>query len=373
MPAGGSSIREHLDTLAVVDHHVHGAFVAPVPRDRFELALNEASTVALPAWDSVWDTQLGFAIRARCAPLLDLDAHVEPDDYWARREQLGAAEVACRLTSASGTDAWLVDVGFTEGVCSPEELAAMAGGAPYEIVRLEQVAETAVAAGGSYAEAFRAELARRLADPRAVGCKTIIAYRTGFVVDWSPVEDGDADALADRWRDAGGLRLDDPRLLVFGIRCAIAAGVPLQFHVGFGDRDERLDHTNPMHLIDLLREHPDAPVALLHCYPFEREAGYLAQGFAGVHMDVGLAINYVGARSRSLIARSLELAPFRKILYSSDAYGPPELHLLGSRLWRDGTASVLEGFVANGDWSERDALRVATLIAADNARRLYRL
>ena len=32
--------------------------------------------------------------------------------------------------------------------------------------------------------------------------------------------------------------------------------MPLQFHVGFGDRDERLDHTNPMHLIDLLREHP---------------------------------------------------------------------------------------------------------------------
>ena len=37
------------------------------------------------------------------------------------------------------------------------------------------------------------------------------------------------------------------------------------------------------------------------------------------------------------------------------------------------TASVLEGFVADGDWSERDARRVATLIAADNARRLYRL
>ena len=63
---------------------------------------------------------------------------------------------------------------------------------------------------------------------------------------------------------------------------------------------------------------------LLHCYPYEREAGYLAQAFNNVYLDGGLSINHLGARSPAFIARLLELAPFRKIVYSSDGFGPAE-------------------------------------------------
>lgn len=373
MSGVGSGLREHVEAIALVDHHVHGAYLVDLPRSRWEASLNEGSTDPVPAWDDPWDTQLGFAIRARCAPVLGLEPHASPDEYWAARARLGAHEAARRLTSAAGVAAWLDDTGFVGDACSPAELAEVGGGEAFEIVRLEQVAEAAVAEGGSYAQAFRDALGARLAADGAVGCKTVIAYRSGFVVDWSPVGDAEADALAEPWRDAGGTRLEDARLLVFGIQQAIAAGVPLQVHVGIGDRDERLDHTNPMHLIDLLRQHPEAPIALLHCYPYEREAGYLAQSFGGVHLDVGLAINYLGAASRGVIARSLELAPFSRLLYSSDAFGLPELHHLGARLWREGTTAVLDDFVAAGEWSLADARRVATMTGADNARRLYRL
>jgi predicted TIM-barrel fold metal-dependent hydrolase len=74
-----------------------------------------------------------------------------------------------------------------------------------------------------------------------------------------------------------------------------------------------------------------------------------------------------------LIARTLELAPFRKILYSSDAFGPPELHYLGAKLWRDGIASVFADFVDRQQWSIGDAMRVANLIGRDNANRIYQL
>jgi len=47
-------------------------------------------------------------------------------------------------------------------------------------------------------------------------------------------------------------------------------------------------------------------------------------------LDVGLAVNYAGAASPAIVAESMELAPFRKLLFSSDAWGAPELHLLGS-------------------------------------------
>jgi len=112
---------------------------------------------------------------------------------------------------------------------------------------------------------------------------------------------------------------------------------------------------------------------LLHCYPYEREAGYLAQAFNNVYLDGGLSINYLGPRAPAFIARLLELAPFRKIVYSSDGYGPTELHYLGAVLWRNGIHRVLRQFVDSGDWCETDAIRVVDLIARDNAARIYRV
>jgi len=110
---------------------------------------------------------------------------------------------------------------------------------------------------------------------------------------------------------------------------------------------------------------------LLHCYPFEREAGYLAQAFNNVYVDGGLSINHLGARGSGVVGRLLELAPFRKILYSSDGFGPAELHYLGAVLWRSGITKVLQGFVEAGEWSEGDAIRVADLIGYRNAVRVY--
>ena len=162
-------------------------------------------------------------------------------------------------------------------------------------------------------------------------------------------------------------------LLRFGLHRAVRLGKPLQLHVGFGDRDADLQAANPLHLLDFLRGSGPTPVMLLHCYPYEREAGYLAQAFNNVYLDGGLAINYLGARSSAFIQRLLEMAPFRKILYSSDGYGPAELHYLGARLWRSGMALALQRFVDTGEWSVTDARRVVDLIAHENARRVYGL
>jgi predicted TIM-barrel fold metal-dependent hydrolase len=152
-------------------------------------------------------------------------------------------------------------------------------------------------------------------------------------------------------------------------------GLPLQLHVGFGDTDLQLHRANPLLLTEWLRliEPLGTQVVLLHCYPFHREAGYLAHVFPHVSFDLGLTTMYVGARAAAVIAEGLELAPFAKLLYSSDAWGPAELHYLGARLWRRAVTSVLGEFVEQGDWSADDAVRVATLWARDNAERLYRL
>ena len=97
--------------------------------------------------------------------------------------------------------------------------------------------------------------------------------------------------------------ITDRVLLRFGLYRALRLGKPLQFHVGFGDRDCDLHRTNPLHLLDFLRNSGDTPIMLLHCYPYEREAGYLAQAFNNVYLDGGLSINYLGARSAAFIGR----------------------------------------------------------------------
>ncbi len=366
-----SALAEHIDTVPLVDHHVHGCQLRPVDRRRFENSLNEANVEPLAEFDSAFDTQLGFAVRAHCAPLLGLPRHADADAYWRARGEHTETDLARLFLSSAQVCDWLVDTGFATGVADLDELAALRVGRVHEIVRLESVAEQAVHASGDYASAFTEILHERAAT--AVATKSILAYRGGFVGDLSEPCAAEVAEAAKTWRDSGEPRLTDRVLLRFGLHQGLRLGKPLQFHVGFGDRDCDLRTTNPLYLLDFLRRSGDTPIMLLHCYPYEREAGYLAQAFNNVYLDGGLAINYLGARSVAFIGRLLEMAPFRKILFSSDGYGPAELHFLGTRLWRNGIRDVLQGFVDADEWSEAEAMRVVDLIASGTAERVYAL
>jgi predicted TIM-barrel fold metal-dependent hydrolase len=310
-------------------------------------------------------------VRAHCSPLLGLSRHACPGEYWDARGRLGPAELARLFLSAAGVSHWLLDTGLDGDTAGRAGMEQVAAGRIREIVRLEQVAEQAAAADGDYAQRFIEILYARA--EFAVATKTVLAYRGGFDGDLSEPDQAEVQTSAARWRDAGGTRLTDRVLLRFGIHQALRLGKPLQFHTGLGDRDCDLHRTNPLLLLDFLRSSGDCPIVLLHCYPFEREAGYLAQAFNHVYLDTGLSINHLGARAAAFLARTLELAPFRKVLYSSDAFGPPELHYLGASLWRNGIAAVLGEFVARGQWGIDDAKRVATLVGRANAVRLYQL
>jgi uncharacterized protein len=367
----GSALAEHVSTVRLIDHHVHGCWTARGHRMRLANALNEADTEPASGFESAFDSQVGFAVRAHCATLLGLARHVDPETYWQRRSEFDEGELATLFLPAAGVSDWLVDTGWSGGVADVDAVAKYSGGRAHEVVRLEQIAELAAQSPGNYAQAFQAILEQRAA--KAVATKSILAYRGGFDGDLSEPTHAEVAAAAARWRDSGGRRLSDRVLVRFGLHQALRLGKPVQFHVGFGDRDANLHKTNPMYLLDFLRGCGGTPIMLLHCYPYEREAGYLAQAFNNVYIDGGLAINYLGARATAFIGRLLEMAPFEKILYSSDASGPAELHYLGARLWRNGIRDVLQGFVDTGEWSTADAIRVVDLIAHRNAARVYRL
>ena len=112
---------------------------------------------------------------------------------------------------------------------------------------------------------------------------------------------------------------------------------------------------------------------LLHNYPYHREAGYLAQVFPHVYVDAGLATHNLGARAPALLAEALELAPYGKFLYSSDAFGLPELYYLGAALFRSALSVFLRTGLYEDLFSERTAVRVTRMLCADNAKRAYQL
>lgn len=410
--------------LALIDHHVHGVVAVDLDAEGVESLLTEAASPPA-AGTSRFDSQLGFAVRRWCAPVLGLEAFAPADEYLRRRAELGADEVNRRLLRAAGVSAWLVDTGYRgDRLTTPGQLAAASGTRAFTIVRLEAVAE-AVARGGTsaaaFADAFGAALAAAIADgparpapgsdrPRVVGLKSIAAYRYGLdfdparpsvvavaaaagrllrAIDTERIDTERIDTelvgteLVGTGRIDGGptvspdkpVRLDDEVLLRHLIWTGIDTGLPLQFHTGFGDPDARLHRANPALLHDFLAatQASGVPVMLLHCYPYHREAGYLANVFAHVYLDVGEALNHIGARSAAVLAEALELAPFGKMLYSSDAFGLAELHYLGALGFRRDLAKVTGEFVAQGLWSAADAARIAEMIGSGNAARAYQL
>jgi predicted TIM-barrel fold metal-dependent hydrolase len=372
------ALADRLRAIALVDHHVHGAFNKPIDRAGFEASINEGSTDPVPDFMTMFDSPLGLAIRRWCAPVLGLSAHAPADDYWARRSELAPDELAEAMLAGAGVSRWIVDTGFKgDLLTTPEQLAELSGRPASEILRLERLTEDLLETGtdpDDFPAAFRAALQAAADSPDIVGTKTIAAYRTNFDIDWSRPTDvavvEHARSLAAHGND---LRVDSPVLIAFGVHEAAEHGLPVQVHVGFGDRDLDLNRTDPLLLLPLLRAMAPVPVLLLHCYPFHRQAGYLAQAFDHVNFDVGLAINYLGSRSVALVGEALDTAPFAKQLYSSDAFGPPELHLLGAVLWRRAMGLVLGEWVRTGDCAEQDAIAIVDMIGVHNAARVYGL
>ncbi|MFJ1867237.1 amidohydrolase [Streptomyces sp. NPDC088097] len=359
-----------IETPPLVDQHCQGVL-------RTELGLGTFEALLIPsqgppaAGTTFFDTQTGFAVRRWCPPLLGLEPHCPPARYLARRRELGAAEAGRRLLRGSGVGAYLVDTGEPADLTGPKELALDGGAEAFEVVRLELLAEQAADTSGTVA-AFLANLAGAVhhgaAGAVAFGCGPGSGYAAALADDPEPPGPGEVRGAAGRWlaaRGRGGA-VRDPVLLRHLVWSAVAAGLPLQLHVG---------EAEPEALTGFVRATGGlgAALVLLGGYPYHRGAARLAAGYAHVHADLGAASAQTGARAAAVLAELLELAPFGKLLFSSGGRHLPELHAVAALVFREALGRVLGGWVADGAWSRRDADRVAWMVAAGNARRVYRL
>lgn len=226
-------------------------------------------------------------------------------------------------------------------------------------------------------EAIRAELRARAS--HAVALKTVVGYRTGLALPATAPSDTEARAAVERWLRSGTRRLTEPVLLAWLVYEAVgvgsALGLPLQVHTGFGDPDLRLRDVDPALLSDFLEatQYRGSTVVLLHCWPYHRNAGYLAHVYPHVLVDTGLTLPFVGARATEVLGEFLELTPFDALVYSSDGRTLPETHHLGAVLWRHHFGRLLDAWLADDVISIGAAERLASAVANGNAKRITQL
>ena len=219
-------------------------------------------------------------------------------------------EYTATLLRATNTEAIFVDVGLPEsGGTTWQELGELAACAARPILRIESVDAGRV----------RDDVAAARANG-FVGLKTIAAYR-------------------------GGLDRVAPHVLsALDANEQTGEPLPVQVHCGFGDSDLWLARADPSHLKPLIERFHGTTFVLLHCYPFVREAGWLAHVYGHVYVDLSLTIPHV-ARPEEMLREALELAPVSKLLYASDAARTPELYFLAATWWRRALAEVTAEFL----------------------------
>ena len=315
-----------------------------------------------------------------------LECEPEENAILARRSELGMERLAGRCFEKSKFDAVFLDDGLL-----PEKTFPLDWHGRFvpvrRIFRLEYAAELLIReSDGKESGAFEHFIERFLAGidpppPEVVAFKSIAAYRSGLRIDCAP-EESAAKAGFDGIRRAAGsnpVRLTEKALidylLVHALRVASRREIPVQFHTGFGDPDLDLRLANPLHLRPLLEEKQwhRAPIVLLHAgYPFVREAGYLASVYPQVYLDFGLAIPFLStAGMRQTVQQLLELAPYTKVMFSTDAHSIPELYYLGAKWGRESLAHVLEDAIRSSDLTPQEAKHTGERILIENARELY--
>jgi hypothetical protein len=317
------SFREVLNEIPLVDHHAHGILRAhPRTLDEFRGIFSESPDPR--QWPHI---ATGLTYRRA---ILAIAGHLgcEPNEaaVYERRLATDPAEYASSFLRATNTELLLVDEGYppVDVGTAWDEMGELAGCRALPVLRLEAhgehaAAETATARSRGY-----------------VALKTIAAYRGGL----DRVSEHVVEALEENERSL------DP--------------LPVQVHTGFGDCDLHLWRADPSYLKPLVERFADTTFVLLHCYPFVREAGWMAHVYGNVYFDLSLTIPHVAWPAEAL-AEALELAPVSKLLYASDAARTPELYLLAATWWRDAIAEVLP---------DEEAAR---MVLRENARAVYAL
>lgn len=373
-----------LSSVAVVDNHCHAIYADQRILDvaHWRGRFTESPDRELRA-HGAGDTAFYRRLTRRLAAFHDLaeDETILLD----RRAELSTKELTGALLRDAQVAGLVVDTGYppaAQALSGPELLVAT-GVPQVDLLRLELLFQDLVVQHDRLEDLVSA-LRVALEDLRGqgfAGLKSIVGYRTGLDVRRWDADDQAAAFAAARADVAatGSVRLGHQPLLDTLLHAALLVAaeqeLPVQFHVGYGDPDVDLRVASPLHLRAVLEEpaYRGAPIVLLHgCWPYVREGAFLASVYGNAYLDLSYGIPFLSLGELTSMTRAaLGVAPFAKLMYSSDGSGVPELHWMGAHDGRRVLGRVLDELVSDGDLDLDQAREAGERILAGNAWQLY--
>ncbi|KAL8223982.1 hypothetical protein R6Q57_019457 [Mikania cordata] len=379
-------LRRAVETAELIDGHAHNlvALDSSLP---FISCFSEASGKALSDVTSTLNFKRSLRDIAELYGCESSLKGVQEFRSWSEIETI--SKICFR---AAGISTVLIDDGFILdkmlGIDQHRHILPFVG----RILRIEHLAEDILDRGlktgiswtlDTFTDSFLGQLKSYPFSnvTKVVGLKSVAAYRSGLEINTNVTTKEAEEGLAEVLLAGIPVRITNKNLIdyifVRSLEVALCFDWPMQIHTGFGDKDLDLRLANPLHLRNLLEDHRflDCRIVLLHAsYPFSREASYLASIYHQVYLDFGLAIPKLSVHGMiSSVKQLLELAPLKKVMFSTDGCAFPETFYLGAMRARKVIFSVLQDACNDGDLSISEAVEAVTDIFAENAKKFYRI
>ncbi len=376
----------HIDLTHVplADNHCHGIYHAQGPIDiaSWRQHFTESRD---PAMRSTHVATTLFYRRLLRAMAEFFGCKANEDAVLAARQKQDDRSLIRNYLQAANFEVLFLDKGYPspDSVLSDAEHALLAGCRVVPMLRVELLMQDLIARYDTLSDVVEA-LKVALYDVRGQGyvaLKSVVAYRTGLDIRiWNNDEIDAAFVEARRLVQIhGAVRLVQKPLLDTLLHVTFAEAtkqeLPIQFHTGYGDTDADMLLANPLHLRAVLerKEYRAMPIVLLHAsYPYTRQGAYLATVYEHVYLDLSYGIPFLGYNEMLRFTRAaLDVAPYSKLLYSSDGVGVPEIHWLSARNGRSILGEVLGERVTNRELEMAEAETVGMAVLRGNALRLY--
>eukprot|EP00268_Persea_americana_P055319 TRINITY_DN6421_c0_g1_i5.p1 TRINITY_DN6421_c0_g1~~TRINITY_DN6421_c0_g1_i5.p1 ORF type:complete len:842 (+),score=177.17 TRINITY_DN6421_c0_g1_i5:87-2612(+) len=372
-------LREAVEKVEVLDAHAHNLvdLDSTVP---FLRCFSEAEGDAL----SFTPHSLSFKRSLRdIARLYGCEATLSGVE--THRKSSGLNSICSKCFEAAKIAAIFFDDGFEMDKMHAVEWHSCFAPAVGRILRIERLAEQILDEEmcqskwtlDKFTDAFMTKL-KSVAD-KVVALKSIAAYRSGLEIDTHVSKKDAEQGLIEVLSARKPVRIQNKSLIDYiftrSMEVSLSFNLPMQIHTGFGDKDLDLRLCNPLHLRTLLEDNrfSECRIVLLHAsYPYSKEASYLASTYSQVYLDFGLAIPKLSVHGMiSAVKELLDLAPTKKVMFSTDGYAFPETFYLGAKRAREIILSVLSSACDDGDLTIPEAIEAVEDIFKQNACRLY--
>ncbi|MEK4027593.1 amidohydrolase family protein [Pseudobacillus sp. FSL P4-0506] len=378
-----------LDGIKVVDVHAHPFREQREPENPVDFLRKLSLSVIPEMFTNIEDVekfqpypgtnmwiQILFRHMAKylnCEP--DLPSIVEARNKKAKN----FPDYTKELFADANLEGLIMDFGYPQPPINRDDFQQMSGAQIWEIHRIEPVmvelGKQKLSFEG-FIEKYRDNLEKALKRDGVVGLKTIIAYRSGL-----EISNKDGKAAASAYEEfllnekAPAKAMRDYCFHIAMEECTRADKF-MHIHTGIGDGEVVLSKASPSFLLDTFRkpEYKETKIHLVHGgYPWMEEAAFIVSILPNVYMDISLQNPFTGHGVERIISQVLELAPFDKVMYGSDAFTVPEMNWLGVKLFKDCFERVLSDWVEK-DYMDADQARyIGEMILYKNFENIYKV